>query len=114
MTFSLSRAIALAFALPLSCGLGGCNTSVNSTIASDVSASLPSICSLGASAHAAFATIATTGKLTNAAVNREAAAFAGLQSLCANPPSDVGSAVTEAASIYATIVGALNAAHSAK
>ena len=91
--------------------LGGCNaSSVNRTIAADASKSLPSTCALGAAAHAAFSTIATTGKLKPTLVKSEGAAFAGLQNLCANPPTDIGSALIDAASIYATIAASLQSA----
>ncbi|HLW93719.1 MAG TPA: cell wall anchor protein [Roseiarcus sp.] len=105
------RAGAAALALAAVIAVGGCNvSSVNGMIAADASKSLPTTCSLGAAAHAAFATIAATGKLKLALVSQEAAAFAGLQSLCRNPPTDVASMLIEAASIYATITASLKSA----
>jgi hypothetical protein len=108
---NLLRVGATALALSTAAALGGCNvSSVNGTIAADASKSLPTTCSLGAVAHAAFTTIAATGKLKATLMNQEAAAFAGLQNLCSNPPSDIGSALIEAASIYATISASLKSA----
>ena len=104
---SFLRATALAVALTMSFSLAGCNLN---SVSSDVSASLPTICSLGTSAHAAFSAIAATGKLSQAAVNDEAAAYDGLQALCANPPKNLSAAIAEAGSIYATIANALSAA----
>lgn len=110
MSLSLPRAIALAVSL----ALGGCDlSSVNTSIASESSQNLPALCALGASAHQAFAAIATTGELSSAAVADETAAYAGLTSLCANPPADLGGALVQAAAIYATIVASLHTAQAA-
>ena len=114
MTRSFSRAAALAATLVLSIILAGCNlATLDAKIAADASGSLPTICSLGASAHAAFSTIAGTGQVSKAAAADEAAAYAGLQSLCANPPRNVSAAIVEASSIYAAIADSLSAAESA-
>lgn len=114
MTRSLSRATALAAAFVLSLVLAGCNlTTLDAKIAADASASLPAICALGASADAAFSAIAATGKLSATAIGDEAAAYAGLKSLCANPPQNLAGAIVEAGSIYAVVANSLNAAEGA-
>jgi hypothetical protein len=111
MTHSFLRATALAILAANALLLGGCNlNAVNATIASDASASLSTICPLGASAHAAFSIVATAGKLTAKTVNDESAAFSALQSLCANPPTNVGAGITEAATIYAALANFRSAA----
>jgi len=111
MTHSLLRAAAFAVILGSCTTLGGCNlSSVNAKIAADASASLSSICPLGVSAHAAFSIIAETGKLTSKVISDEDAAFTALQTLCANPPTNVGAAITQAAAIYASIANFRRAA----
>jgi hypothetical protein len=91
--------------------LGGCNLSaVNAKISADASASLSSICPLGASAHAGFSIVAATGKLTGKVISDENIAFSALQTLCANPPTNVAAAITQAAAIYASIVSFRSAA----
>jgi hypothetical protein len=115
MTHSLSRVAALALAPIAALALAGCNlASLNATIASDASASLQTICSLGVSANIAFSAIAATGKLSKAATSDEAAAYASLQSLCANPPTNVTTALGKAAAVYSTIAKALSAAKAAR
>lgn len=108
------KKIALFGALGLAAlSLGACQTSLatlNSNIATTASNDLPALCTLAASAHASFATIAATGTLKASLIATEAQAWAGANSICAAPPSDVGTAMASLANAYAAIVAAKKSA----
>jgi hypothetical protein len=115
MNRSFPRATALVVALTFAFPLGGCDpASIDAKIAANASASLPAICSLGVSAHAAFTAVAATSKLARATVSDEAAAYSGLQTLCANPPQNLSDAIAEAGAIYASIANSLAAAQAVR
>ncbi|SER62666.1 hypothetical protein SAMN05216548_1327 [Faunimonas pinastri] len=94
---------------------GGCSTSTTDKIDSTIQKSLPQICALASTAHVTFATVATTGKLSSKVVDDEAAAWAGMTVLC-NDTTDVSTstALTKAATVYATITKSLTAAKAAE
>ncbi len=75
---------------------------------------LPLVCSGASVAHVAFTTIAATGKLKPKLVNDEAAAYAGISVICADPASvNTSTALVTAAKAYAAVVTALNEAKAA-
>lgn len=70
--------------------------------------SLPKICQNAETAHTAFEIVAATGKVSQSTQDREAAAYAALKPLCADPGSQTAADVLLAAvRAYANMTSAL-------
>lgn len=94
------KTIAILAALAL--GLSACQSSTN--IDSAIQSNLPRTCALINTAHAAFVAASISGRIPKKTVRREAAAYAGVQAICANPETATASdALVLAAQAYATI-----------
>ena len=103
---ALLGALALASASLVGCAGGISLGGINAKIATTAQADLPTLCTLAASAHASFATVAATGTLKPALVSAEAQSWAAASSICANPPTDIGTAMASLSNAYAAIVAA--------
>lgn len=91
----------------VSLALAGCTTTIDSTIQK----SLPRICADAETAHIAFTAVAAAGKLKQSVVDKEAAAYAALQPLCANPSQQTAASVLiQALTLYTTMSTALKEA----
>jgi hypothetical protein len=107
--FLLAAAVAATAASPLA----SCNQQASSDIAAfntAVNNDLPTACNLVATADAAFQAVAATGTLKAVVVSEEAAAMAGVKTICANPSGvNAANALITLADAYAAIVEAANA-----
>ena len=104
--------LSVAASLVLSAvSLSSCQTA---SADAQIEKTLPQVCTALATAHAAFTAIATTSGVVKAStVKKEAAAYAGVQTLCADPShTTVIGAVVLAANALAVVTAALNEAHS--
>lgn len=91
-----------------SLALAGC---VTTDIDSAVQKSLPSICKNADTAHIAFVAVAEAGQVKASIVQKEAAAYAALQPLCANPSQQTAATVlVQALTLYTTMTTALREA----
>lgn len=103
----------LIAALAASLVLAGCQTTMTQ-IDDTIQKNLPAACELIATAHAGFVTINAAHHLSASVVKKEAAAFAGVASICVDPTHvTTSSALIIAANAYAAIVAALHEARSA-
>ncbi|MDL2397476.1 cell wall anchor protein [Rhizobium mayense] len=102
---------ALLLAAMAGFALSGCQTaSLNTSIRQN----LPKACQTLETAHAAFMSIAVLGTVKQSAIDKEAAAYFGVRSLCADPERETAADVlAKVARAYATIDAALNAARQA-
>jgi len=103
----------LTIALLLATGLvaSACTTANATKVDVAIQQNLPKVCSAIEISHIAFSAVAATGKIKNATVIKEGAAFAGVEVLC-NDPSHV-TAVTASiriAQAYGVIMQALREA----
>lgn len=95
----------LLFAVVAAFALSACTTT---DIDTAISKSLPRTCALIDQAHAAFIAVSVSGKIPAKTVAKEAAAYDGIQAICADPASVTAStALVKAAQVYATITIAL-------
>lgn len=91
-----------------SLALTGC---VTTDIDNAVQKSLPAICKNAETAHIAFTAVAATGRVKASTVEKEAAAYAALQPLCANPSQQTAATVLiQALTLYTTMSSALKEA----
>jgi hypothetical protein len=99
---------ALLFAAAAGFALSGCQTvSLNSSIQQ----SLQKACQALETAHAAFMSIATLGAVKQSVIDKEAAVYIGVRTLCADPEHETAAEVlAQVAQAYATINAALNIA----
>ncbi len=104
--------LSLAASLVLSAvSLSACQTT---SADAQIEKTLPQVCAALTTAHAAFTAIAaTSGAIKASTVKKEAAAYAGVQTLCGDPShTTVIGAVVLAANALAVVTAALNEAHS--
>lgn len=93
--------------------LSACTTT--SSIDTAIKNSLPKTCELLQTAHAAFVAASVSGDIKESTVRREAAAYAGVETICANPDQvTAASALVLAAQAYATVSLALKEARAAQ
>lgn len=93
----------------LALALGGCQS--NPKLDASIQQNLPKICASAASIHTAFVTVAATGKIPAKAISKEAAAFAAVKRLCADPTNvNSSNLLVVAAEAYAAAMNALKAA----
>jgi hypothetical protein len=98
--------IRLLIAVAAMLSLAGCQTSAKFDTA--VAKNLPQICNGSAQLHSAFLVIAASGKIKDAAVNKERAAWNALQVVCRDPGSvNSSTALVTAAEAYAAFVATL-------
>nr|DAO37994.1 MAG TPA: hypothetical protein [Caudoviricetes sp.] len=85
------------------------------TIDDAIAKNLPRTCSLISTAHAAFIAISATGDIPIKTIVREAAAYDGIQTICADPSRVTASnALVIAAQAYVAIATALREAQTAR
>ncbi|KSV84530.1 hypothetical protein N183_11935 [Sinorhizobium sp. Sb3] len=90
--------------------LSACTTTTGS-IDTAIKNSLPKTCALLETAHAAFVAALASGNIKASTIAKEAAAYNGVQVICADPGSVTGAnALVVAATAYATISLALKEA----
>lgn len=65
--------------------LASCTTTGTSSIDTAVQRNLPKVCDALQTAHIAFLAVAATGKIKAKTVAKEAAAYAGVQTICIDP-----------------------------
>lgn len=98
--------LAVLCVLPLM--LAACQTTV-AKVDDAIAKNLPTACKALDVAHATFIAVASTGKIKPAVVTREAAAYAGVATICADPASvTTSTALVKVATAYATVVNALH------
>ncbi|MDO1582442.1 cell wall anchor protein [Rhizobium oryzicola] len=106
---SLLIAAAAGFAL------SACTTVDTAKIDTAIQKSLPQTCALISLGHAAFVAASASGDIKQSTVNKEAAAWAGVQAICADPEhATAAGALVAAATAYATISSALKEAKAAQ
>ncbi|WP_199773525.1 cell wall anchor protein [Rhizobium sp. NXC24] len=106
--------LAMAGSLMLSvASLSACQTT--SQVDNAIEQNLPKVCSAIEIAHVAFSAVAATGKLKAGTVSKEAAAYAGVETICADPShTTVVDAVVKVAQAYAVVSSALQQAKAAQ
>lgn len=90
-------------AITLSALLGGCATNFTSSQL----ASFQKACSAGKTAFSVFETLKETGRFPARTVNYVEGSWAGVNSLCANPPTDVSTAAVQVAAALVVINSAI-------
>ncbi|WP_036838340.1 hypothetical protein [Pleomorphomonas oryzae] len=106
----MKRFLSLGFALLAVVALAACQTTVTK-IDDAIAKNLPTACAALDTAHAAFVAVSTTGKIKASIVTKEAAAYAGVAAICADPSSvSTSTALVKVATAYAAVVNALKAA----
>lgn len=105
--------LAMAASLVLSAvSLSACQTT---SVDAAIETNLPKVCSALGIAHTAFSAVALTGKLKASTVSKEAAAHAGVETICADPShTTVIGAVVLVANAYAVVSAALQEAKTAQ
>ncbi len=101
----------LALLCAAALGLAGCNSA---TLNSDIDAfntainnDLPTACALIATANASFQAVVASGTISSQVVKEEAAAMAGVKTICANPGAvNASTALITLADAYAAVVDA--------
>jgi len=106
---------ALLFAAAAGLVLSGCTTTGTSTIDTAVQQNLPKVCSALEVSHVAFVAVASTGKIKDKTIAKEAAAYAGVETICADPShtTAVGAAIM-VAQAYSVVSLALKEAKNAE
>ncbi|NTJ63548.1 cell wall anchor protein [Agrobacterium rhizogenes] len=106
--------LAMAGSLMLSAvSLSACQTT--SQVDTAIEQNLPKVCSALEIAHVAFSAVAATGKLKPATVSKEAAAYAGVETICVDPSHTTAvDAVVKVAQAYAVVTSALQQAKAAQ
>ena len=103
------KKIIIASALLGAVALGGCQfdlSAFNAKINDAATKDLPTLCSLGTQADAAFQIANGATPQPAKVVKAEAAAYAALAAVCANPPADVNSGIHTTAMAYAALIKA--------
>jgi len=107
------KSLIFAAAITTAASLPSCQQQAASDIAAfntAVNNDLPTACALIASADAAFQAVAAAGTLKAAVVNEEAAAMAGVKTICANPSAvNASTALITLADAYAAVIEAAKA-----
>lgn len=106
--------LAMAASLMLSvASLSACQTT--NQVDTAIEQTLPRVCSALEIAHVAFSAVAATGKLKSATVAKEGAAYAGVETICADPSHTTAvNAVVLVAQAYAVVSSALQQAKAAQ
>lgn len=103
MRYFLTAVIALA--------LSACTTT-GSNLDVAIQKNLPQICRTATQAHSAFVIAASAGQISQRTINKEAAAWGAIESICADPSSvNTSNALVVAATAYATIALAMREAN---
>jgi hypothetical protein len=106
----MKRFLGIGFALIAMVGLAACQTTVTK-IDDAIAKNLPTACKALDTVHASFVVVASTGKVKQSVVTKEAAAYAGVAAICADPSSvSTSTALVKVAEAYAAVVNALRAA----
>ncbi|MGK6313738.1 cell wall anchor protein [Neorhizobium sp. DT-125] len=93
--------------------LSACTTT--GSIDTAIKNSLPKTCALIQTAHAAFVAASASGNIKASTIRKEAAAYEGVQVICADPGSvTAANALVVAATAYATVSLALKEARAAQ
>ena len=101
------KKILLASALLGAVALGGCNlASIDAQLQGAATKDLPTLCSLGTQADAAFQIANASTPVPAKVFKAESAAYAALAAVCANPPTDVNAGIHTAAVAYAALIKA--------
>lgn len=101
------KKILVAFACVLA--LSACQTSKD--IDTAIQRTLPETCKLAENAHASFLIVAAAGNVKQSTIDKEAAAWAGIQQFCADPSSvNSGNVLVKAATAYLAITQAMREA----
>ncbi len=106
--------LTMAASLVLSAvSLSACQTTSNVDTA--IEQNLPKVCSALEIAHIAFSAVAATGKIKSSTVGKEAAAYAGVETICSDPSHTTAvDAVVKVAQAYSVITVALQQAKAAQ
>ncbi|WFU03940.1 cell wall anchor protein [Rhizobium sp. CB3171] len=92
--------------------LSGCQTA---SLDIAIQKNLPKACQALETAHAAFMSIVAIGTVKRSVINKEAAAYIGVRSLCVDPERETAADVlAQVVQAYATIDIALNVARQAQ
>ena len=95
--------------------LSACSTLGNSQVDTAIQQNLPKVCSALEIAHVTFSAVAATGKIGSKTVAKEAAAYAGVETICADPSHTTAvDAVVKVAQAYAIVTSALQQAKAAQ
>ncbi|MFU0502979.1 cell wall anchor protein [Pseudaminobacter sp. NGMCC 1.201702] len=98
----------LLFVAAAMLALAGCQTT---SIDVAIQKNLPQVCSAAGTAHVAFIAASAAGTISDRTIRKEAAAWAALEPICANPSGQTTATIlVAAASAYATITIALREA----
>lgn len=101
----MHRIVALALCAPL---LVACQTAKLDNV---LQSNLPQACELLETAHLAFVAIAQSGQVPAGTVRKEAAAYAGVEVICADPANVTATtAIVRVAAAYSIVVLALKEA----
>lgn len=100
--------IALVFASVLA--LSACGQHVKE-IDTAIQQTLPEICKLAENTHASFLLVAAAGNLKQSTIDKESAAWAGMQRLCTDPSTvNTGNILVRAADAYLAMTLAMREA----
>lgn len=105
-----SPGIVVAVAIGLALMLGGCNQAQLDDARDKAKATLEATCSAYPVADMAFQTIVAAmppGKVPRRVIEAEAGAVAALGVICANPPTDLTSAIRSASEAYSAVMKAV-------
>jgi hypothetical protein len=103
---------ALLFAAAAGLALSGCQTR---SIDNAIQTNLPKTCDALNVAHTAFVAATASGKIPQKTSDKEAAAYAGIQTICADPQhTTAASALVLAAEAFAVVSTALQEAKAAQ
>lgn len=97
-------ALAISIGMSSSALLYGCQ----STFTPSQLATFQKTCAAGQTAYTAFSTLKETGRFSALTVRRVDAAWAGVHSLCVNPPPDVSTAAVQVATALVIINKAID------
>ena len=106
--------LAMAASLVLSAvSLSACQTT--NQVDTAIEQNLPKVCSALEIAHVAFSAVAATGKIKSTTVAKEAAAYAGVETICADPSHTTAvNALVLVAQAYTVVSSALQQAKAAQ
>lgn len=84
--------------------IGGCTT----VFTSSQLAAFQKTCSAARTGYTVFSTLKETGRFSANTINRVDAAWAGVNSVCVNPPADVSTAAVQVAAALVIIMKAVD------
>lgn len=106
----MKRFLITGLALAIGLSLAACQTTVDK-VDDAIAKNLPTACKALDTVHASFVVVAATGKVKPSVVAKEAAAYAGVATICADPSAvSTSTALVTVATAYAAVVNALRAA----